>query len=343
MPPALQGRMKAFVTGATGFLGASIIRELLKDGHHVTVLARPGSDRRNLAGLEVTVREGDLLDRPSLARAMAGCDTLFHAAADYRLWTAQPAAMYATNVDGTRAILAAARDLGFSRVVYTSSVGTLGNPGNGTPGREDTSVTLAEMAGDYKRSKFMAERVAEEFAVAGLPLVIVNPSTPVGPHDIKPTPTGRIIVDFLNGRLPAYLDTGLNLIDVEDCARGHLLAATSGRAGEKYILGGTDLTLREILGHLATITGRAAPKIRLPYYPVLWAAQLNVGLARLTGREPLIPLAGVQMARKFMYFDSGKARRELGLPQRPAEEALRRAVTWFTANGYAAKQFQVPG
>jgi dihydroflavonol-4-reductase len=326
--------MKAFVTGATGFLGASIVRELLKDGHTVAVLARPDADRRNLAGLDIVVREGDLRDRGSLAQAMTGCDTLFHAAADYRLWTRDPAGMYESNVDGTRNILAAAQQLRFTRIVYTSSVGTLGNPGDGTPGREDTPVALADMVGDYKKSKFLAERVAEEFIAQGVPVTIVNPSTPVGPHDIKPTPTGKIIVDFLNRKMPAYLDTGLNLIDVEDCARGHLLAATKGRIGEKYILGGTDLTLREIFGLLAEITGLAAPMVRLPYTPILWAAYLNAGLSRLTGREPLIPLAGVQMAKKFMYFDCSKAQQELGLPQRPAREALQRAVDWFKEHDY---------
>jgi len=331
--------MKAFVTGATGFLGASIVRELLRDGHQVTALARPGADRRNLVGVPLEIREGDLRDRSALERAMSGSQVLFHAAADYRLWTSDPAAMYATNVTGTRNVLDTALALHYEQVVYTSSVGTLGNPGDGTPGREDTPVTLADMVGDYKRSKFLAERVAEEFVPRGLPLVIVNPSTPVGPYDIKPTPTGRIIVDFLRRQMPAYLDTGLNLIDVEDCARGHLQAAAQGRCGEKYILGGTNLTLKEILNLLACITGLPAPTLRLPYLPVLLAAQVNDVLARITGREPLIPLAGVQMARKRMYFDSSKAQRELGLHQRPVEEALRRAVTWFNDIGYGAKAF----
>ncbi len=327
--------MKAFVTGATGFLGASIVRELLKDGWEVRVLARPGSDRRNLRGLDVDVREGDLRNRDLLIRDLAGCQALFHAAADYRLWTNDPAAMYAANVDGTRTILEAALAAGVQRTVYTSSVGTLGNPGDGTPGTEDTPVTLADMVGHYKRSKFLAERVAEELATKGLPLVIVNPSTPVGPYDVKPTPTGKIIVDFLNRKMPAFLDTGLNIIDVEDCARGHLLAWEKGRAGQKYILGGEDLTLKAIFGQLAALTGLPAPRFRLPYGPILAAAYVNEAISRVTGREPLIPLAGVQMAKKFMFFDSGKAVRELGLPRRPAREALQRAVSWFRANGYA--------
>lgn len=327
--------MKVFVTGATGFIGASLVRELLRDGCHVRVLARPGSDRRNLTGLDVEICEGDLRDRESLEKGLRGCDQLYHAAADYRLWTKNPADMYAINVDGTRAILEAALTQGLSRVVYTSSVGTLGNPGDGTPGSETTPVTLADMVGHYKKSKFLAEREAEGFLARGLPLVIVNPSTPVGQLDIKPTPTGKIIVDFLNGRMPAYLDTGLNVIDVEDCARGHILAARHGRIGEKYILGNENLTLRQIFGVLAELTGLPAPRVRLPYTPILMAAYINEAIARCTGREPLIPLAGVQMAKKFMFFDSAKAVRELGLPQRPAKEALRRAVEWFRANGYA--------
>jgi len=327
--------MKVFITGATGFIGASMVRELLKEGHTVRALARPGSDRRNLAGLDVEVWEGDLGNRQSLARGVAGCDWLFHAAADYRLWTRNPGLMYDSNVGGTRNVMEAALAAGVSRAVYTSSVGTLGNPGDGTPGSESTPVTLADMVGHYKKSKFLAEREAESFVARGLPLVIVNPSTPVGGHDIKPTPTGKIIVDFLNCRMPAYLDTGLNIIDVVDCARGHLLAARHGRIGEKYILGCENLTLRRIFLLLEEITGMPAPKVRLPYAPILLAAYCNEALSRLTGREPLIPLAGVQMARKFMFFDSSKAVRELGLPQSPVREALRRAVEWFRANGYA--------
>lgn len=327
--------MKAFVTGATGFIGASIARELLKDGVEVRVLARPGSDRRNLAGLDVEIFEGDLSSRRELARGLKGCRTLYHAAADYRLWCPNPAGMYDANVGGTRNILAAALDAGLEKVVYTSSVGTLGNPGDGTPGTETTPVEFDQMVGDYKKSKFLAERAAQEFIPKGLPLVIVNPSTPVGPRDIKPTPTGKIIVDFLNKKMPAYLDTGLNLIDVELCARGHILAAQKGRIGEKYILGNENLTMAAILALLAEITGLKPPRVKLPYYPILAAAYLNAGISRLTGREPLIPLAGVQMAAKFMFFDSQKAIRELGLPVRPVRESLERAVDWFRAHGYA--------
>lgn len=330
--------MKTFVTGGTGFIGAAIVRALLKEGHEVRALVRPGSDRRNLAGLEVEPWEGDLLDPASLRQGLKGCGLLFHAAADYRLWTPDPAAMYLVNVDGTRTILQAALETGVSRVVYTSSVGTLGNPGDGTPGTEETAVSLGEMVGDYKKSKFLAEREAEKLLASGLPLTIVNPSTPVGPRDIKPTPTGKIIVDFLSGRMPAYLDTGLNIIDVDECARGHLLAASRGEIGRKYILGGENLSLAEIFQLLAGITGRPAPKLRLPYLPILAAAWVNAGISRLTGREPLIPLAGVRMAAKKMYFDSSRAEKELGLEKRPAAASLERAVDWFCRNGYVSHQ-----
>jgi len=329
--------MKTFVTGATGFIGASIVRELLLDGREVRALVRQGADTTNLAGLDIELWQGDLRDGGSLQKGLQGCDVLYHAAADYRLWTRNPDEMYRINVDGTRAILEAALVNGLSRVVYTSSVGTLGNPGDGTPGSEDTPVTLDDMVGHYKKSKFLAERAAEDFIGRGLPLTIVNPSTPVGPMDVKPTPTGRIIVDFLNRKMPAYLDTGLNIIAVEDCARGHILAEQKGAVGGKYILGNANLTLREIFAVLADLTGLAAPKVRLPYAPILLAAYVNEGLSKLTGREPLIPLAGVQMAAKFMYFDSTRAVRELGLPQTPVRDALQRSVEWFRQNGYAPK------
>lgn len=328
--------MKSFVTGATGFIGASIVRELLKDGHQVKVLVRTGSDTGNLQGLETELFRGDLHNQPQLTKAMADCDWVFHAAADYRLWCREPQVMYHANVDGTRTMLESALAAGVKRVVYTSSVGTLGNPGDGTPGTEETPVSLSDMVGHYKKSKFLAEREAEKFVDKGLGLIIVNPSTPVGPFDIKPTPTGKIIMDFLNHKMPAYLDTGLNLIAVEDCARGHILAAEKGRVGQKYILGNQNITLRDIFGMLEQLTGLAAPKVRLPYTPILLAAYINEVLSRMTGREPLIPLAGVQMAKKFMYFDATKAVRELTLPQNPVEEALKRAITWFRSNGYVS-------
>ena len=326
--------MKTFVTGSTGFIGASIVRELLRDGREVRVLVRPGSDTANLAGLDVEIHRGDLRDSASLASGLKGCDVLYHAAADYRLWTRTPEEMYRINVDGTVAILDAALKNGLSKVVYTSSVGTLGNPGDGTPGDEETPVSLADMVGDYKKSKFLAEREAEKFIAKGLPLVIVNPSTPVGPLDIKPTPTGKIIVDFLKRKMPAYLDTGLNIIAVEDCARGHILAEQKGVVGRKYVLGNTNLTLRDIFNLLEEITGLSAPRVRLPYTPILMAAYVNEAIARVTGREPLIPLAGVQMAAKFMYFDSSRAVNELGLPQTPVRDALQRAVEWFRNHNY---------
>jgi dihydroflavonol-4-reductase len=327
--------MKTFVTGATGFIGASIVRELLRAGREVRVLVRASSDLSNLKGLDVELWRGDLLDPGCLLKGLAGCDVLFHAAADYRLWTRTPEEMYRTNVGGTVAVLEAALHNNLTRVVYTSSVGTLGNPGGGVPGDEDTPVSLANMVGPYKKSKYLAEREAETFIARGLPLVIVNPSTPVGPWDIKPTPTGKIIVDFLKQKMPAYLDTGLTLIGVEECARGHLLAEQKGVPGRKYILGNSNLSLCDIFTMLQEITGIPAPKVRLPYTPVLVAAWLNEGLSRITGCEPLIPLAGVRMAAHHMYFDSGRAVRELGLPQTPVRDALEQAVNWFRTHNYA--------
>ena len=333
--------MKTFITGATGFIGASIVRELLKDGHEVKALVRPCSDITNLSGLDIELFRGDLQDPQSLIKGVKGCDTLYHAAADYRLWTRNPQEMYRINVEGTASVLQAAMDNDVSKVIYTSSVGTLGNPRNGTPGTEASPVSLTDMVGHYKKSKFLAEREAEKFVDKGLPLVIVNPSTPIGPMDIKPTPTGKIIVDFLNRKMPAYLDTGLNIIAVEDCARGHIMAGEKGKIGEKYILGNTNLTLRDIFLQLQEITGLLAPAVRLPYTPILLAAYLNEGISKLTGKEPLIPLAGVQMAAKFMFFDSSKAVRELGLRQTPVKDALQRAVEWFCNNGYVKDRMAV--
>jgi len=326
--------MKTLVTGATGFLGAHIVRQLLQDGAEVRVLVRKGADQRNLAGLDIDIAVGDLLDRESLNQAVKGCDRLFHAAADYRLWVRQPAEMYAANVEGTRNILQAAADAGIAKVVYTSTVGTLGNRGDGNPGDEETPVSLADMVGDYKKSKYLAEQVALDFAQRGLPLVIVNPSTPVGPLDIKPTPTGKLIVDFISGRMPAYLDTGLNIVSAAECARGHLLAAQKGRIGARYILGGEDLHLSQLLALLAEIASIPAPRWRLPYRPVLFAAHINGWLAAITGREPLIPLAGVQMAKKLMFFSSKRANMELGYVTSSAYHPLNQAVTWFRENGY---------
>jgi len=323
------------VTGGTGFVGSAVVRRLLAAGCPVRVLVRAGSNRRLLADLPVEIVEGDLADPVSLRRAVRGCRTLFHVAALYALWSREPGRYYTANVEGTRAILGAAADAGLSRVVYTSTVGALGIPADGTPGTEETPVTLADMAGDYKRSKYLAEEVARDFARRGLPVVIVNPSTPVGPRDIKPTPTGQMIVDFLCGRMWAYLPTGLNLADVEDVAAGHLLAAERGRIGERYILGGENLTLLEIFERLGRLTGVRPPRLKLSAGAVLPLAWCCERLASLTGKPPRVAVDAVRMARKTMFFDGKKAVRELGLPQSSTEQALAAAVEWFRANGYA--------
>jgi dihydroflavonol-4-reductase len=325
----------ALVTGGTGFVGANLVRELIADGSAVRVLARPGGDRRALEGCAVEVAEGDLLDRGSLRRAASGVRRLYHVAADYRLWAPDPAALFGANVDGTRNVLEAAAEAGVQRIVYTSTVGALGIPKDGTPGDEQTPVTLADMVGPYKASKFLAERVAEEFAARGAPVVIVSPSTPIGPRDVKPTPTGQMIVDFLRGRMVASLDTGLNVVHVRDVARGHILAAERGRPGEKYILGHRNLSLLEIFRLLGRITGRRAPRLRVPYALAWLAAAGMESVARLTGGPPAVPLTAVRMARKRMYFSPAKAVRDLGFPQTPVEQALRDAVEWFLAHGYA--------
>ena len=325
------------VTGGTGFVGANVVRELVALGAAVRVLARRGGDRRALDGIAVEIAEGDLLDPASLARAVRGVDTLYHVAADYRLWARDPSELHRVNVDGTRAMLQAAADAGVRRVVYTSTVGALGIPADGTPGTEDTPVSLADMVGPYKASKFLAERVATEFAGRGLPVVVVNPSAPIGPWDIKPTPTGQMIVDFMRGRMFATLDTGLNIVHVRDVARGHLLAAERGRAGERYILGHArgNLSLAEIGRLLAQTTGRPAPRLRVPYAVAWCGAACTEAMARLTGRPPAVPLTAVRMAKKRMYFSPAKAMRELGLPQTDPREALADAVRWFAAHGYA--------
>ena len=332
----MSGRnLKTLVTGGSGFVGRAVVAELLAAGREVKVLARR-LDHPALAGLEVEVALGDLRDPASLRAALKGCSHLFHVAADYRLWVPDPSVMYAVNVQGTRDLLAAAAVQGVEKVVYTSTVGTLGNPGDGTPGTEDTPVSLKEMTGHYKRSKFLAEQEALQFARQGLPVVIVNPSTPVGPWDWRPTPTGQMIVDFLKGRMPAYLETGLNLIHVHDVARGHLLAADQGRVGEKYILGHENLSLSQILRLLAQISGRPAPKVKLPYWPVLAMAYVNEWWANhLSRRPPRMPVTAVRMAKKFMYFDNTKARQELGLTLTPLHQALEEAVAWFRQHGYA--------
>lgn len=327
--------MDALVTGGTGFVGANVVRALLADGATVRVLARSASDRRALAGLPVEVVEGDLLEPRSLARAVAGVHTVFHVAADYRLWALDPGPVFRANVDGTRALLDAAGQAGVARIVYTSTVGTLGIPKDGTPGTETTPVTLADMVGAYKRSKFLAEQVALERARAGLPVVIVNPSAPVGPWDVKPTPTGKMIVDFMRGKLYGTLDTGLNLVHVRDVARGHLLAAERGKPGARYILGAENLSLLDIVGRLAEITGRPAPRLRVPWALAWCGAACMEGVARVTRRPPPFSLTAVRMARKRMFFSADRAVRELGLPQTDTRVALREAVEWFAAHGYA--------
>ena len=325
---------KAFVTGATGFVGYHVARHLLQKGWQVIALRRSGSSHPEGGALPVEWRIGDLGRREDLSRAMEGCEAVFHVAADYRLWAKDPAEIYANNVDGTVHVLQAALEIGVHRVVYTSSVGALGLRKDGSPADETVPVSLDDMVGHYKRSKYLAERKAEEFLQRGLPIVVVHPSTPVGPGDHKPTPTGKIIVDFLNRRMPAYLNTGLNIIDVRDVAAGHLLALEVGRVGEKYILGNRNMALSEIFQHLEKLSGVKAPWMRLPHTPILALAHLFQAASRLTGTQPLIPLEGVRMAKKFMFFDAGKAVRELGLPQTPVEKALSDAVAWFTNNGY---------
>lgn len=328
--------MKTLITGASGFVGSAVLRQLIVAGHSVRALVRTNSDRRNLAGLPVEIVTGDLTDRGSLDRALVGCSTLFHVAADYRLWVPHPEEIYGTNVAGTRNIMLAAANAGVARIVYTSSVATLGLTPDGSPADEDTSVSLADMIGHYKRSKFLAETEVKRLAnEEGLPVVIVNPSTPVGPRDIKPTPTGRMIVDAASGRMPAYVDTGLNLVHVDDVAIGHLLALERGTIGERYVLGGQNMTLKEILCELAAITGQRPPRICLPYHLVLPAAYVTEACARLTrGKEPRITLVGVRLAKKKMFFSTDKARRVLGYNARPVEEALCEAVDWFRQHGY---------
>jgi dihydroflavonol-4-reductase len=325
--------MRALVTGATGFVGAAVARALLREGWQVRVLVRDGSDRSNLQHLALEIAVGDLSDRPSLDRALAGCGALFHVAADYRLGAPDPRLLYSTNVEGTRNMLLAARQAGVERTVYTSSVATMGIPGDGSPGDEQTPVSLDAMIGHYKRSKFLAEQVALEAAQAGQPVVIVNPSTPVGPGDIKPTPTGQLVLDAAAGRMPAYVDTGLNIVHVDDVAAGHLLAYHRGRTGERYILGGEDMTLREILAHIAKLVGRKPPRVRLPYAAVLPIAFLAEAWTRVSGRSGRITLEGVRLARKRMFFSSAKAVRELGYRWRPPTEAFEDAVRWFREQG----------
>jgi dihydroflavonol-4-reductase len=335
--------MNCFVTGASGFIGANLVHALCGRGHRVKALLRPGSDRRGLEGAQFEVAEGDLNDRHVLESALRGCEWCFHVAASYHLWLRDYRPMYAANVEGTRNVLEAAGSAGCGRIVYTSTVGCIGLPDPGDPNAkpsDETALTSeAQMSNHYKRSKWQAEQVALELAGRGLPIVIVNPSAPVGPRDVKPTPTGQVIVDFLNRRLPAYLDTGLNWVHVSDVALGHVLAAERGRKGERYILGHAEgnWTMREALAVLEQITGLPAPRFRIPYLGALAAAHVCEWVSGLSGKPPKAPLAGVRMARYKMYFNPAKAIHELGLPQTPPRKALEDAVSWFRANGYVRK------
>lgn len=324
------------VTGASGFVGYHVARRLCERGEPVRVLVRPESSRRFLKSLGVEFCEGDVRDSDSLLRAVRGCRRVYHVAAVYQLWALHPREMYESNVEGTRRVLEAAREVGVERIVTTSTVGALGIRDDGTPADEETSITLKDMMGHYKRSKFLAQEVALDYARQGVPVVIVNPSAPVGSHDAKPTPTGRMIVDYLKGKMLAYMDTGMNLVDVEDVAEGHILAAERGRVGEKYILGNRNMTLKEIFDLLGQISEIPSPTRRAPRWLVLPLAYVNTGWARWVSHvPPRIPLEGVKMAKKYMWFDSSKAIRELGLPQASIEKALEKAVAWYRGNRYA--------
>jgi dihydroflavonol-4-reductase len=325
--------MRALVTGGSGFVGAAVVRALLAAGWQVRALVRAQSDPRNLERLAVEFAPGDLTDVGSLERALTDCEALFHVAADYRLWTPDPQALYRSNVEGTKNIVEAARRAGTARIVYTSSVATIGLRADGRPSDENDTGRLEQMIGHYKRSKFLAEQWVCEAARGGMPIVIVNPSTPIGPGDVRPTPTGRLVLDAATGRMPAYVDTGLNIVHVDDVAAGHLLAHERGKVGERYILGGEDMTLQTVLAQIARLVGRRPPRIRLPYAAVLPIAYLAEGFAAVTGRSGRVTLEGVRMSRKRMFFSSGKAVSELGYRWRPPLEAFADAVTWFREQG----------
>jgi len=332
--------MNCFVTGASGFIGANLVHELLARGHAVKALLRPGSDLRGLRSAKIERVDGDLSDEPKLQAAMRGCHCCFHVAASYHLWLRDYRPMYEANVEGTRNAIKAAAAAGCARIVYTSTVGCVGLPkpvqGRLVPSDEATPVSEAQMKNHYKRSKWQAEQVATQLAREGLPVIIVNPSAPVGPRDVKPTPTGQVIVDFLNGKMPAYLDTGLNWVHVRDVAAGHILAAERGRIGQRYVLGNAEgnWTMKQAFAVLEELTGKPAPRFRIPYSLALLAAYAGESLSLLTRRPPRAPLAGVRMARHKMYFSPAKAIRELGLPQTPPRQALADAVEWFKQNGY---------
>jgi dihydroflavonol-4-reductase len=327
--------VKVLITGATGFVGSHLASFLRRQGLDVVALVRVGSDTSWLRTLGVQLAVGDVRDYGSVWRALRGCRELYHAAADYRLWVPDPKEMYDTNVQGTKNVMEAALRLDIEKVVYTSTVGVLAASRDGRPSDEESAVSIGQMVGHYKKSKFIAEREVRRFVEKGVPVVIVNPSTPIGAMDRRPTPTGKMIVDFLNGKIPAYLDTGLNFVDVEDVAAGHWLAAREGKVGQRYILGNKNLTLREFFASMALISGLVPPKVRLPYLPVLFAAYVDETISRcVRGRHPLIPLTGVRMARKYMFFDCSRATKELRLSQSPVETALKKAIEWFQGNGY---------
>jgi len=328
--------MKVFLTGATGFVGAHVARHLACQGAELRLLVRPTSNLANLEGLQAETVVGDLLQADALRSSIRGCDALMHVAADYRLWVRDPRTMYAANVEGTRALLRIAREEGVGRVVYTSSVATMGFKEDGTIVDETTPVLIADMVGHYKRSKFMAEQVAIQAAQVGQHVIILNPTTPIGPQDIRPTPTGRIIVDFLNRRFPAYVDTGLNLVDVAEVARTHATALGKGRFGEPYILGGENLTLKQILDKMSAITGLPSPTMRVPHEIAMIFAFFDENITgRIRGREPRATVEAVRMGRKKMFASSAKAQRELDFRIVPVYEALRAAIDWFRAHGYA--------
>jgi dihydroflavonol-4-reductase len=332
--------MPTFLTGATGFLGSHVARALAEQGADLRLLVRSTSNLKNLEGLKAETATGDLRDPASLEKAISGCDTVFHVAADYRLWLRDPNEMYRSNVEGTRSILEAALKNRVKNVVYTSSVATIGFTarlnGEAQPADEDSPVSLADMIGHYKRSKFMAEQIALEAGRSGLRVVTVNPTTPIGERDVKPTPTGRIVVDFLKRKFPAYVETGLNLVDVRECAHGHIAALEKGRSGERYILGGENLTLKQILDKLGAISGLPSPTVKLPYFVAYLAGAVDEAVnGRMLGREPRATVETVRMGRKKMWASSAKAERELGWKILPSDDALRRAVEWFKANGYA--------
>lgn len=327
--------MKVFVTGATGFVGSHVAQALAQRGAELRLLVRPNSRTENIDSLPAERVIGDLCDAGLLRKGMSGCELVFHVAADYRLWAREPAEIYRSNVEGTREVLTAAKAAGVRRVVHTSSVATVGFRSNGRPADEDSPVSLADMIGPYKRSKFMGEQVARD-AARELDVTIVSPTTPVGERDIKPTPTGQVIVAFLRRKFPAYVDTGLNLVDVAEVALGHVVAAEKGRRGERYILGGENLTLKQILDRLSTISGLPSPRIRLPYALALATGAVDTLLSStLLRREPRVVLDSVRMGRKKMYASSAKAERELGWQVVPVDDALRRAVEWFRTHGYA--------